>query len=246
MVTGHGKGYGFNALKPGESPPRRDPSGHAWNAVRIDNGEWKLLDSCWGAGHVANQVYHKKFNPSMFTMSNDDFGLKHYPQDDAYFMRSDGSIPTWEQYIIGPAGTEPLQLFSCIPDHGLSEASFLPVAKRIPVTSAPEEIIRFQFNKICEHWDHERNGRGKPYCFILKINGVDGRKDDFVPFDRNDYYWWCDVRARDLGCRGQTVSLFAVTTINGQDARGVDKKGYLEKKGRAGMGFEGIAAWEVD
>ncbi|KAH8820124.1 hypothetical protein F5884DRAFT_762918 [Xylogone sp. PMI_703] len=246
MVTGHGKGYGFSALKPGQAPPPRDPSGHAWNAVRIDDGEWKLIDCCWGAGHIHNQVYNKKFNPAMFTMPNDDFGLKHFPRDDAYFFRSDGSIPTWEDYIRGPTGAEPLQLYSCIPDHGLSETSFLPAAKHIPVTSDPEAIIRFQFTKVCEHWDHERNGTGRPYCFILKINGVDGRKDDFVPFDSNDFYWWCDVRARDLGCRGQKVSLFAINTVNGKDARGLDKKGYLEKKGRVGMGFQGIAAWEVD
>ncbi|RFU29534.1 hypothetical protein B7463_g6800, partial [Scytalidium lignicola] len=246
MVTGHGKGYGFSALKPGQSPPPRNPAGHAWNAVRIDNGEWKLIDCCWGAGHLSNQVYNKKFNPAMFTMPNDDFGLKHFPQDDAYFFRSDGSIPTWEDYIRGPTGTEPAQLFSCIPDHGLSETSFLPGAKHLPVTADPEATIRFQFTKVCEHWDHVRNGKGKPYCFILKINGVDGRKEDFVPFEKNDFYWWCDVRARDLGCRGQTVSLFAVNSVNGKDARGLDKKGYLEKKGRAGMGFEGIAAWEVD
>lgn len=40
VVTGHGKGFGHTALKPGERPPPPDPSGHAWNAVRIDGGEW--------------------------------------------------------------------------------------------------------------------------------------------------------------------------------------------------------------
>jgi hypothetical protein len=243
MVIGHGKGFGYTPLQPGEGPPPCDPSGHAWNAVRIDNGEWKLLDSCWGAGNVSNQVYNKKFNPSMFTMSNDDFGLKHFPQDDAYFFRSDGSIPAWDQYMIGPIGSELLQLYGSIGDHGLSPTSFHPPQKRIEVNSP--DLVRFQFSKICEHWDHEKNGTGKPYCMILKINGLDGRKDDFVAFESNEFWWWADLPARDLGCSGQTISVYAVTTVNGKDARGMMRRDYLDKKGKCEMGFAGIAAWDL-
>lgn len=243
MVTGHGKGYGYTALKPGDPIPPYNPAGHAWNAVRIDGGEWKLLDACWGAGHVKDQVYNKKFTPLMFTMSNEDFGLKHFPPDNKYFFRSDGRIPSWEEYMLGPDGAEPLQLFSSIEDHGLSGPSFLPALKHIKVNS--NEVIRFQFSKICEHWDHEKNGQGKPYCMVLKINGLDGRKDDFVAMENNEMYWWADVKARDLGAPGQTVSCFAVTTVNGKDARGMTRREYLGKKGRCGFGFAGMSAWEL-
>jgi len=168
MVTGHGKGFGYSALKPGERIPPCDPSGHAWNAVRIDGGQWKLLDACWGAGNVgdgASQTYNKKFAPEEFTMSNDQFGLKHFPGDEAYFFRSDGRPQSWEEYMIGPLGVEPLQLYSNIYDHGLSGTSFSPPQKQIPVNS--NEVVRFQFSKICEHWDHEVNGQGKPYCMMV-------------------------------------------------------------------------------
>ncbi|KAG0649347.1 Kyphoscoliosis peptidase [Hyphodiscus hymeniophilus] len=243
MVTGHGKGYGYSPLKPGERPPPCNPAGHAWNAVRIDGGEWKLLDACWGAGNVGNQVYNKKFTQSWFTMSNDDFGIKHFPADDAYFFRSDGRSQTWEDYMIGPIGAEGLQLFGAVEDHGLSQTSFSPPQKRIPINSG--EVIRFQFSKACEHWDHENNGQGKPYCMILKINGVDGRKEDFVAFENNDFWYWADVPAKDLGAPGQGVSVFAVTSVNGEDARGLSRRDYLSKKGRCGMGFGGVAAWEL-
>lgn len=43
---GHGKGIGHEPLKRGQRAPPADPSGHAWNAVRIDGGGWKLVDAC--------------------------------------------------------------------------------------------------------------------------------------------------------------------------------------------------------
>ncbi|PMD21356.1 hypothetical protein NA56DRAFT_125376 [Hyaloscypha hepaticicola] len=244
VVNGHGKGYGYTSMKPGEAPPPRDPTGHAWNAVRIDGGEWKLVDPCWGAGNVGDEKYNKHFSPGQFTMSNEDFGLKHFPQNDGNFFRADGRIPTWEEYILGPSREEPLQLFSNLDDHGISASSFSPPQKHIRVNS--NEIIRFQFSKICEHWDHEKNGQGKPYCMIIKIHGVDGRKEDFVALEKNDFWWWGDVKARDLGAPGQIVSLYAVTTVNGRDMRGMTRREYLGMKGKPGsMGFAGVAAWEL-
>ncbi|RDW91834.1 hypothetical protein BP5796_01228 [Coleophoma crateriformis] len=244
MVTGHGKGYGYTASGPGDPIPPCNPSGHAWNAVRIDNGEWKLLDACWGAGNVGNQVYNKHFTSSCFTRSNEDFGIKHFPQDDSYFFRSDGRIPTWAEYIRGPTNGEPLQIFGSAEDQGLQETSFTPAAKHIS-TRPGSEIVRFQFSKVCEHWDHERNGKGKPYCFVLKIGGVDGRKEDYVPFETNGFWWWCDIPAKDLGAPGQTVSCYTVATVNGKDVRGLTKEEYLGKKGRCAMSFGGVAAWKL-
>lgn len=55
VVSGDGKGYGHTPLEPGQPVPAFD-SNHAWNAVCIDNGEWKLIDPCWGAGHLGCQM----------------------------------------------------------------------------------------------------------------------------------------------------------------------------------------------
>lgn len=51
VISGDSKGFGHAPLEPGQPVPPFD-SNHAWNAVKIDNGEWKLIDSCWGAGHI--------------------------------------------------------------------------------------------------------------------------------------------------------------------------------------------------
>jgi len=243
MVTGHGKGFGYTVTGPGEPIPPRKPEGHAWNAVRIDGGQWKLLDPCWGAGNVSNNQYNKHFSPIEFTMPNTEVGLKHFPSDERYFYREDGIVPTWEQYIIGPNGGEAVQLFSSLPDHGLSGPSFEPALKHISISSG--QVVRFMFSKLCEHWDFEKNGSGKPYCMVLKINGVDGREGDWHAFETNDFWYWADVNARDLGAPGQKVHCYAVTTVNGEDARGMTRSEYLKKKGRCGMGFAGIADWEL-
>jgi transglutaminase-like putative cysteine protease len=245
MVTGHGKGFGYKPLKPGERVPPCKPDGHAWNAVRIDGGEWKLLDACWGAGNVTegSQTFNKVFKASYFTMSNDQFGIKHFPQERKFFFREDGTVPTWEEYFIGPVGAEPLQVYGSVEEHGISEIAFEPSQKRISANS--DEMVRFQFSKICEHWDHERNGVGSPYCMILRVNGPGGEKKDFIPFDHDDYWWWLDIPASDLGVPGQNIGVMAVTTINNSDARGVTKRDYLEKKGRCAMGFGGVCGWDL-
>jgi transglutaminase-like putative cysteine protease len=54
VCSGDGKGFGHEPLKPGQPMPAFQ-SNHAWNAVCIDNGEWKLIDPCWGAGHIGCQ-----------------------------------------------------------------------------------------------------------------------------------------------------------------------------------------------
>ncbi|KAB5571945.1 hypothetical protein GE09DRAFT_1216548 [Coniochaeta sp. 2T2.1] len=251
LVCGHGKGYGFSALKPGQPPPPRDPSGHAWNAVRIDGGEWKLLDACWGAGSVDPTKYTKGFNPTMFTLSNELFGMKHFPENPKHFYRADGSIPTWEEYIIGPLQSEPAQWYNTGTEEGLNEFTFSPREKHISVRSG--EVVRFQFGKRCPHWDGEKHGKGKPYLLMIKITGPDGRgvrgqKDDLVPLDTDGFWWWVDIPARDLGAPGQKLQLMCLTILNGEDARGVTKEKFLSMRAShaiRGMSWNGIVGWEL-
>jgi hypothetical protein len=79
----------------------------------------------------------------------------------------------------------------------------------------------------------------------LRINGVSGEKEDYLPFETDGRCWWVDVPRRELGRAGQKLSAFAVTTMDGRDSRGVSVQEYRQKKGRVGMGFEGLAAWEL-
>jgi hypothetical protein len=245
MVVGHGKGFGYTALKPGERPPPPKPDGHAWNAVRIDGGKWQLLDACWGAGHLCTSTnkYKQEFNPKQFTRTNEEFGESHFPQDPKYQFRSDGRTITWDEYFIGKGTAEPVVFYTTAHGEGLLESSVEPRERKIPVHSG--EVVRFQFSKLCKHWRSETHGPGKPPLLLLNIHGVDGRKEDMIPIETDGYWHWVDVNARDLGAPGQIVQVAQITTVQGKDARGITAKEYFSKKGKVAMGWTYLLKWEL-
>ncbi|KAK2616442.1 hypothetical protein QQS21_000684 [Conoideocrella luteorostrata] len=245
VVSGHGKGFGHKALKKGERPPPAKPDGHAWNAVRVDGGAWKLIDACWGAGHIcsAANLYKKEFSPQQFTLSNEQIGQRHFPQNPSYQFRSDGRTQSWEEYYTGGIDGEPHQWFGTGDKEGIAQDSVEPKSKEISVYSG--QVVRFQFSRNCEHWTSEKAGLGKPALFLLSIHGLDGRKDDQIPIETNGYWNWVDVNARDLGAPGQSVEILKLETMDDRDGRGVTAKEFLSKKGRVGMSWSYIAKWEL-
>ncbi|KAL4921460.1 hypothetical protein BDW62DRAFT_208441 [Aspergillus aurantiobrunneus] len=259
VVSGHGKGFSYDAPAPGAPLPPYS-AGHAWNAVRIDNGQWKLIDACWGAGHVQGKgmPYVRSFNPSMFTMSNDEFGLRHYPGDRTHFHRDDGRPGiSWEEYILGnpnsPLCAAQPKTFSDAKKHSISERSFRPASEQISIRQAGR--MRFQFNLFCEHWSLEKHSRAKPGLFLLMIHGVDGRKDERLLFTHwrgsgpngGGDVWYVDVAdARALGAPGQKVQLAVLTKLGQrEDARGVTVEEYQRQVGRVGMAWAYIAEWQL-
>ncbi|KAI4122554.1 MAG: hypothetical protein LQ338_005749 [Usnochroma carphineum] len=249
VVSGHGKGAGFSPLQPGEPLPA-EYSTHAWNAVKIDNGEWKLIDACWGAGHVCirEQKYTKRFAPRYFTMNNDEFGLRHFPTNKSLFYRTDGrnQVP-WEEYILGPLnGQQGVTVYQGVAEEeGIAETSVRPARFHIP--SSPNMIVRFRFSKVCEHWDPVRNGPGKPYPYLLALADPDagGSGKEYRVFETDGRTWWLDVESRFLGRRGQSVDLYTVTTVDGRSARGMGAEECRRAIGRMGMSFGGVAKWEL-
>lgn len=259
VISGHGKGYGFNALAPGAPLPPYN-AGHAWNAVRIDNGEWKLIDACWGAGYVqgAGQPYIQKFNPDYFSMTNEQFGVKHFPGNKDHFFLPGGRRMSWEEYIvIDPASWPemvegPTVFTNAKEDYSIGEKTIYPRARKI--SARQPGSVRFQFGLLCPHWTLEHHTRkGLPPVFIVSIHGVDGRNKDHVPMDhypgtsgQGGDIWTLDIPAQQLGAPGQTVTLFAVTSFGDrQDARGLTVREFKDGKGRVGMGFVGVAAWDL-
>jgi hypothetical protein len=244
LVGGHGKGFGHTPLKAGERPPPPKPDGHAWNAVRIDGGEWKLLDACWGAGHLdkSNQ-YCPKFNSAQFSCDNDIFGRRHFPRDSRFQHRSDGRTISWDEYFIGQGSHETPTVFTNAHAEGISDDTILPKERQIPVHSG--EVVRFQFAHKCIHWTPQTHGAGKPSLLLLSIHGIDGRKDDMVPIQTDGHWYWADVNARDLGAPGQSVQVNQMTTIGGKDARGMSHDEYVQKKGKVGMSWSGFIKWDL-
>ncbi len=177
-------------------------------------------------------------------MNNDKFGERHFPQDSRYFFRSDGRALPWAEYVFEKSAEPPLQLYGNAEAEGISQETAAPQHRRVPVHSG--EVVRFQFGKFCEHWTYEKHGGGKtPYLLMIKIYGLDGRKEDLVPMDYDGFWWWCDIAARDLGAPGQSIYCYALDTFNGRNARGVSKEEFLSKNGKCGMSMVGIASWEL-
>lgn len=78
---------------------------------------------------------------------------------------------------------------------------------------------------------------------MLCVHGIDGHQDEQLVFDTNGMFWWCDVEPARLGKPGQTVSVMAITTINGESARGVSPGEWRGMVGRVGWGGGGVANW---
>ncbi|KNG80392.1 hypothetical protein ANOM_011443 [Aspergillus nomiae NRRL 13137] len=260
VVAGHGKGYGYDAPAPGSPIPPVSATGHAWSAVRIDNGQWKLLDACWGAGVVQGpgRPYKKHFSPAMFTDSNDEFGLRHFPSNRSHFFRDDGRPEiSWEEYILGnpnsPLSAEQPTIFGDAKNHSIGERSFRPAAKQISIHDPSP--LRFQFNLICEHWTLEHHTRAKPGLFLLMVHGLDGRQEDRLPFTHvrgsgpggGGDFWYVDVpNAKMLGAPGQKLAIAVLTSFGDRkDARGVTAEEYRQQVGRVGMAWAYIAEWQL-
>lgn len=259
VISGHGKGFGYQEIAPGSSLPPYQGN-HAWNAVKIDNGQWKLIDATWGAGAIqgAGQPYLKRFEPSMFTNTNDELGLRHYPANRDQFYRDDGRPwISWDEYLLGnpnsPLGAEQPMVYDDARKRSIGEGTFLPAAKRISVNQPGP--IRVQFGLVCEHWTLERHSRTLPGLFLLMVHGVDGRNEDRIPMNHargsgpggGGDVWYVDVAdARMLGAAGQTVQIAVLTSFGDhKDARGISIEEYRAKIGRVGMAWAYIAEWEL-
>ncbi|CAH0048955.1 unnamed protein product [Clonostachys solani] len=234
VVTGHGKGFGYTPLKPGERPPPAKADGHAWNAVRIDGGSWKLLDACWGAGHVdgATQSYTKHFSPCHFERDNDVFAETHFPKESRCQYRDDGRVQGWDEYYVGPFGGNGPTFFSA--DMDLDQRTVAPRQRGIPVHSG--ELLRFQFSRICEH---AKDRKDKSVVYILCV------RDDLVPFETDGYWYWLDVHAKDLGDPGQTLRLGFITSMEGKEVQGLTKEEFLEKKGKVELAYGFAGQWDL-
>ena len=71
---GWSKGYG---LEPGKEPTG---AGHAWNAVKLE-GEWGLVDTCWGAGYVADGHFVHELKERWFLTPPELFLEMHFDED---------------------------------------------------------------------------------------------------------------------------------------------------------------------
>ncbi|XP_043089119.1 kyphoscoliosis peptidase-like [Puntigrus tetrazona] len=92
-VLGYSKGLGYEY---GHSF-RNAKSDHSWNAVCLD-GQWYLLDACWGAGTVDidKRAFTKKYNEFYFLTDPEIFITEHYPEEEKWQLLE--SLITIEEF----------------------------------------------------------------------------------------------------------------------------------------------------
>lgn len=251
VLSGASKGFGYEDLQPGQPIPPYKMT-HAWNAVRIDNGEWKLIDSCWGAGNVSDQTktFNKVFAPQWFTMTNDEFGLSHFPPDAHHQFRDHGAPPlSWEEYsVLDKHGLDAKITFfgGAFEEEGFDKRTVTPKTTKISPRDQPGPTIRFSWQKACPHWDPLRHGRGPYYIYALALPETSGAKQKHIPFETNGDVWWCDVPVADLGnTPGSAVNINAMTQWDGKDGRGLSIEQFRRQTGRVGWAGSGVARWEI-
>nr|OQO26488.1 hypothetical protein B0A51_08076 [Rachicladosporium sp. CCFEE 5018] len=249
VVSGASKGYGHSPLAPGQAIPAFK-STHAWNAVKIDGGVWKLIDPCWGAGHVQKEgpLYTKKFSPERFTQSNADFGTDHFPSDNTKQFREDGRVVSYEEYFRGqPNGTGCLVNKGTASEEGFAPNSFTPISNPIVPSTLPGPTVRFMFQKVCPHWDQVRHGKGAPYTYLLNCSALkDDKHKGYQAMNHKDGVWWLDVPVRDLGGPGEDVAIVALSEFCKRDGRGLRAEEWTNRHGKSlSCDFKGVANWKV-
>lgn len=181
----------------------------------------------------------------MFTMDNNEFGLKHFPGDAAHQFRTDGRVMSYEEFKREDQGGLVQVYGDATKKHGIGERTFQPAQLKIKVHDPyGPSVVRFQFSTVCPHWDHVRNGEGPPYVLLLSIAGRDGRKPEYKTFNTDGHTWWLDVNRIELGAPGQKIAVNAVTVFNGKDARGLSYSTW-NNKGAYSCNMGGVCAWEL-
>lgn len=256
VINGHGKGYGFT-FTPGVTTLPEYETNHAWNAIFLPDwrgGAWKLLDPCWGAGHLGgDNRYHAQFSPLEFCWSNVEFGRKHFPDESGMQWREDGRRVGWEEYLLGqPPYGEPVQTWGGHEKQFVDIYSLSPPLKTLDVSGTETRTVRFQIFKLCPHYKFPK----PPYLLGLQIpeRPGDGYCGNIIPLHFNGDVWWVDVPINMLGPKGSGIKLQIVDEVGGKDGRGVTRDEFIKRRkvrggyDRGGLGaikFAGLAAWTV-
>lgn len=227
-VTGHGKGFGYAAIGP-DVPVPPYQGNHAWNCVLMD-GEWRLIDCCWGAGALEGSAYNKRFTPMWFSSSPAEFVRRHYPEDPSYQLiaEEDGGPVSWEQYILEPEGPVIFQDF-----YQLNFNPYLiqPAEKYIQSGT----WATFHIFKLCEHMS-----RAEVDNYVYLISNPDKTR---TPMQANEEGGWSATVYIPRG--GGELSLYYVTQCDCRDGKGLGVQGFNNANGRKAMAFGGMGRWTV-
>ncbi|KAK6336644.1 hypothetical protein TWF718_009440 [Orbilia javanica] len=225
VIGGHGKGYGWDG--PSAKPVPSSPSGHAWNAVRIDDGVWQTIDPCWGAGYLCGTEYKQVFSPHHFTNTNEEFRKTHFPENPN--QQFCAQPITFREYWFMEEGPMLYSTFS-EPDYDYGRYTVEPGVGNLQ----PRTRYRFRITGACEH-------KGATSDWVLLINN--GKKEEqgvMMPDGRGGL-----VADMTTGGPSSTITISALTVFNDQSAKGLTIDRWNNKRGANSWSFSGLCKWNV-
>lgn len=237
-------------------PPPPFQSNHAWNAVRLDDrdGGWHLIDATWGAGAITNeQSYKQRFDASWFTMSAEEFAVRHFPTDQSqWYLVSPARALSWEGYMRSPSRAGSLHVLQTVSELGMTTPlCFTPSTMGVDLSAALAQgpKMRFEMRRICPHWDKVRSkGRPKRPFLLTYGNGPDAQRLPFIPMPRGTG-WFAIVDIQDVKQRckiGDPIVALVVTSWDGRDAAGVNASDVVSSMGRKAVAWTTIQSWTVE
>jgi hypothetical protein len=183
-------------------------------------------------------------------MSNDDFGIRHFPQDSSQWFRADGRALGWEEYILLDAN-QPQTYSEWESEHGLRRLSLAPANKSIRVSGARADLPpseRISFTRVCAHWKQSPVVPREEYLLLLRVPGCKrkGPFQDLLTVETDGYNYWVDVPRHELGAPGEDLQLVYLDKVEGKDARGTTVD-YWERfiKGKKAISYQFMARWKL-
>ncbi|EPS45596.1 hypothetical protein H072_407 [Dactylellina haptotyla CBS 200.50] len=224
VVGGHGKGFGWTEEKTNTVPPYQ--GNHAWNAVRIDDGNWHLIDSCWGAGNVEPGKYNQVFAPEHFTMTNEEFRKKHFP-DQPHQQFCDRTI-SWEEYYLHEEEGPMTFCHMTKQEYNYGKESVEPRQKVL----RPHTQYRFRLAGVCDHTPATT-------AWILMVHN--GQEEVTMMSDGRGGL----IADFTTGVSGSELNIRALTEFNKQSAKNMPIDKWKNKRGANSWSYIGICKWEV-
>ncbi len=237
-ISGHGKGFGYAPLAPGQPLPSYS-AGHAWNAVKLYDGSWKLIDSCWAGGALdSSGTFMRRWDVFHFAATNEEFGERHFPDPKEPWKQFVEPLKTWEEYI-SAVDTMPT-LTGGFGDGEYARHLLWPNTKELQPGRET-----FYIKKKCEHY---REREEEEYVLVVmgaldaqvRSPGKAGWKA--MSLDTVNGGWRYDGL---FVAHGEKVMIATVTKVDGHDARGMGKAEYDRILGTKTMEFEVLCQWEV-
>lgn len=163
-------------------PSDLDKGGHAWNAVKMDNNRWMIVDATWGAGHVKNKKFTRKLSVHFFDPKPEIFIFTHFPKEDRWQLLN--KPVARDEFLRMPPLSPELVSWGFNPD-----ATFLYFANNrnasFPDQFSIDVTWKINMMPVC---DELKVGKSYDFEFILPKNeelAIICNNKDLIRFEQN-------------------------------------------------------------